>query len=350
MKPPVRILYVGNDIHTLLLLANAPDVDLVGVNYNPAFLSAPSYTPSDHIFKLIYALRTKERWRGLELALLRFHRLMGAYSGALRRKYSSYLSLICQRKIPLVDLDQISSTVQFLKNQRVDLMVVNYWFVLPAELILTPAYGALNVHPSRLPQYRGALPTLWSLKNNDTSSAVSYIILKPEVDTGDIIQQYEFPIDADDDALSVECKIESVLTKSLIQTITAYVSGGLAPTPQVKIGASKTARYYEYMAIRWDTESAREIVNKIKYFHQWPLDACHARYEDRLIAFNHAHLSHAPPSVLGTDPGDFLIHGCMLHIRTSNGAIQVSLPTGLCLRDAALLFIKRQGKFQNGTS
>ena len=67
------------------------------------------------------------------------------------------------------------------------LVVVAYGNILPDEILAEPKYGAINVHGSLLPQYRGAAPIQWAVLNGDTRTGVTTMYLDREMDTGDVI-------------------------------------------------------------------------------------------------------------------------------------------------------------------
>lgn len=72
--------------------------------------------------------------------------------------------------------------------------VVSYGKILPAALLDTATAGALNVHPSLLPEYRGAAPIQWALRDGRTQTGVTIIWMSPEMDAGDIALQRDVAI------------------------------------------------------------------------------------------------------------------------------------------------------------
>ena len=75
-----------------------------------------------------------------------------------------------------------------LQSLRPDiLVVVAYGRILPDDLLAVAPYGAVNVHGSLLPKYRGAAPIQWAVLNGDAVTGVSTMYLDREMDTGDVI-------------------------------------------------------------------------------------------------------------------------------------------------------------------
>lgn len=76
--------------------------------------------------------------------------------------------------------------------------LASYGRILPQALLDMPKLGALNVHPSLLPKYRGATPIQSALRNGDTETGVTIMLMDAGMDTGDIVLQERVPIEPDD--------------------------------------------------------------------------------------------------------------------------------------------------------
>ena len=80
------------------------------------------------------------------------------------------------------------------------IIVVAYGLILPQALLDIPQYGCLNLHPSLLPKHRGPSPVVSSIKEGDTSTGISLMLLDPGMDTGPVIGQEALPINTTDTA------------------------------------------------------------------------------------------------------------------------------------------------------
>jgi methionyl-tRNA formyltransferase len=77
-----------------------------------------------------------------------------------------------------------------IAGEDFDLFVLaSYGRILPSALLRIPRLGALNVHPSLLPKYRGATPIQNALLNGDTETGASIMLMDAGMDTGDIVLQ-----------------------------------------------------------------------------------------------------------------------------------------------------------------
>ena len=75
-----------------------------------------------------------------------------------------------------------------IAGEGFDLFVLaSYGRILPADLLALPKLGALNVHPSLLPKYRGATPIQTALRNGDAETGVSIMLMDAGLDTGDVV-------------------------------------------------------------------------------------------------------------------------------------------------------------------
>lgn len=94
---------------------------------------------------------------------------------------------------------KLKAFAQELEGQDFDLFALaSYGRILPASLLALPKGGALNVHPSLLPKYRGATPIQSVLRDGETTTGVSIMLMDAGMDTGDIVLQESVAIGAGD--------------------------------------------------------------------------------------------------------------------------------------------------------
>ncbi len=79
-------------------------------------------------------------------------------------------------------------------------IVTAYGRILPQALLKIPRYGALNIHPSRLPLYRGPAPVNWALLNGEVQTGVAIMEINEEMDAGDILRLVDVEIDPHESA------------------------------------------------------------------------------------------------------------------------------------------------------
>jgi methionyl-tRNA formyltransferase len=277
-----NIVFIGLDNKTLILLTKSKSLKVVGVNYFDYF-DYFSFNPFDQIFKIAYKLHFKKKCRFVSLFLLRIWNILYIFSSFLYRSNKEYLNVILNYNIEILDTEDEKYLRSFFIENKIDLLVINSWGIIPNEIINLSKYKTINIHPSMLPQYRGALPTLWSLKNKDKISALTYIVLNEFIDDGLIINQHLFEIEKDDDWYSLEKKIASILEETLIVDILNYLNNNYLPIKTNK-EISLTGYYNNYRKIDLLNENSEEIYNKVGlYPYLEPFFYCFLNVLDRRI-------------------------------------------------------------------
>ena len=99
------------------------------------------------------------------------------------------------------------------------LVVVAYGLILPQSILDTPALGCVNVHASLLPRWRGAAPIERALLAGDESTGVTIMQMDAGLDTGPMLEKAVVEIDERETRISLEAKLATVGTKSLLTVI-----------------------------------------------------------------------------------------------------------------------------------
>jgi len=113
-----------------------------------------------------------------------------------------------------------------------DLIAVVAFRILPKSLYSIPKHGAINIHGSLLPKYRGAAPIQWALINGETTTGLSSFFLKKSVDTGDVILQKEIAINDSDTYDSLAERMSREAGPFLLETLALIERGEVKPIPQ----------------------------------------------------------------------------------------------------------------------
>ena len=163
------------------------------------------------------------------------------------------------------------SFVHQLRELRPDLIVVAaYGQILPQAVLDVPRFGALNVHTSLLPKYRGAAPIQWAILNDESETGVTIMKMDAGLDTGPILTQAATAITASDNAQTLHDRLASLGADLLMKTIPRYVTGAIIPRPQPKEHATyarKIAR--EDGRLDW-TQPVRAVWNRVRGLTPWP--------------------------------------------------------------------------------
>ncbi len=140
------------------------------------------------------------------------------------------------RGLPLLVQPRRAGLAPFLdaiRAIRPDVLLVwSYSMLLPDELIALAPRGAVNVHGGLLPEYRGGHVMNWAIVNGERETGVTLAYLDAGIDTGPVIAQRRFPIEAGDDAASVRDKLQATGQALLSEWWPAIESGTAPRTPQ----------------------------------------------------------------------------------------------------------------------
>ncbi|WP_295585238.1 methionyl-tRNA formyltransferase [uncultured Oscillibacter sp.] len=150
------------------------------------------------------------------------------------------------------------------------IVVAAYGKILPEEMLAFPPYGAINVHSSLLPKYRGAAPINWAILDGETETGVSIMYMAKELDAGDVILQVSTPIGEDEDALSLTGRLAELGAGALSEAVRALADGTASRTPQderLQSYASMLSR--EMSPIDW-SRPARAISCQVRGLIPWP--------------------------------------------------------------------------------
>jgi methionyl-tRNA formyltransferase len=127
--------------------------------------------------------------------------------------------------LPGVDLSDPTQTAR-LADLGADLLVVgSFRKILPAAVIALPGLGAINVHPSLLPRYRGATPTVWAILNGETETGVTVHFIEDErLDAGPVIVQRRIALTSEDTDGSLRRRLAELARALVPEAVAAVVA------------------------------------------------------------------------------------------------------------------------------
>ncbi len=161
---------------------------------------------------------------------------------------------------------------QTIKNLNPDIIVVvAYGRILPQAILDLPKFGAINLHVSLLPKYRGAAPIQWAVINGDKKTGVSIMQLDAGLDTGDVIDC--LPVEIGENITSGELmqEVSKVGAVFLCETILKIENGNATKTKQDNQKASHAPPLEKNMALFTFDEYATKLHNLIRGMNPWPM-------------------------------------------------------------------------------
>ncbi|OJG39398.1 methionyl-tRNA formyltransferase [Enterococcus dispar] len=142
---------------------------------------------------------------------------------------------------------------------------------LPEKLLQIPRLGAINVHASLLPKYRGGAPVHYAIMNGEDKTGVTIMEMIKKMDAGAIYSQAEIPITKTDDVGTMFEKLSALGKDLLLNTLPELIQGTLEKTPQNEAQVTFSPNITrEQEAIDWQ-KTADEIDNQVRGMRPWPI-------------------------------------------------------------------------------
>lgn len=139
----------------------------------------------------------------------------------------------------------------------------------PKALALFPK-GALNIHPSLLPRWRGPSPVPAALLAGDTVTGVTIQYMAQDMDAGDIVLQEVLPIEHDDTAETLLSRCAERAPALILRALKAAETDAISAVPQNHAGASYcTLLQKDSGLLNW-SDSACTLDRKIRAYTPWP--------------------------------------------------------------------------------
>ena len=155
--------------------------------------------------------------------------------------------------------------VDIIKDINPDILcVVAYGKIIPKEILEISKYGAINVHPSLLPKYRGSAPIQWAILNGDEKTGVTTMYLNEEMDAGDIILQTEVKIEKNETSGELWDRLSEIGADLLVKSL-EQIENGTAPRKKQEENFTIAPMINKEMAkIDWENKTAKEIKNLVR--------------------------------------------------------------------------------------
>jgi methionyl-tRNA formyltransferase len=199
-------------------------------------------------------------------------------------------------------------------------LVAAYGEILPRAVLETPPRGALNVHASLLPAYRGAAPVTRAILDGRRVTGVTIMRMEAGLDTGPICLQSEEPIRPDDTAGSLAERLAGRGAGLAVEALDLLEAGRLIETPQDDRLATSAPKVEPAEArLEWSRTTSL-LERAVRAFDPWP-GAWTTWREERLKVFrleSRPHDAHGPP-------GEILATAPALVVRTGDGAVGLVL-------------------------
>lgn len=189
----------------------------------------------------------------------------------------------------VLETENINLDADKIKKENPDLIILSdFGQILKDEVLNMAKLGAINLHPSLLPKYRGATPIQTAILNGDKVTGVSLIQMVPGIDQGPLLGQIETEIFDDENSLDLEKRLAVLAVKVLFIALPKLFDGGLKPLIQNEKEVTKTRKFKkEDGLIDW-SKDVKQIDCQIRALFPWP--GSYTFIGDKRLIIHAAHL------------------------------------------------------------
>jgi methionyl-tRNA formyltransferase len=181
--------------------------------------------------------------------------------------------LALERALPLYQPAALkaSDAPSVIRRARPEVLVVAaYGLLLPQSLLDSAPHGALNIHASLLPRWRGAAPIQRAILAGDRETGISIMRMDAGLDTGPVLSQAAIAIGADDDAGSLHDRLASLGAQQIVAALAAIESGDSRAVPQPAVGVTYAPKIEKREAwLDW-SRPALELERAVRAFRPHP--------------------------------------------------------------------------------
>jgi methionyl-tRNA formyltransferase len=189
-------------------------------------------------------------------------------------------------------------------------VVVAFGHLLPGSFLSIPRLGAINIHASLLPKYRGAAPIQWAIINGEKETGITTIWMDEGMDTGDILLSHAVPIMREDTSGSLHRRLADAGAEVLIKTLDRLSSGRLVGKPQDNARATYAPLLKKQDGCMDWTKDAKSLEAFVRGMNPWPGAFTYLsgkRLKVFLVRALEGSTREEPGTAIEGFPGDFLV-------------------------------------------
>ena len=197
-------------------------------------------------------------------------------------------------------------------------IVAAFGLIFRQRTLDIPRFGALNIHPSPLPRYRGASPIMAAVLEGDSETGVCLMAMDTGIDTGAVISFEPVVVASNDTTESLGARLGTVAATQLVRDAPRWVNGALRATPQVGEASLTRTLTKADGQLDW-TRPAVELERHVRAMWPWP--RAWTTVDDTGLQVIAARL--ASDDVTGRQPGETIQERKRLIIATGDGALEL---------------------------
>jgi len=219
-------------------------------------------------------------------------------------------------------------SLERLQEFAADLFVVAaYGQILSSKLLAIPRLGAINVHASLLPKYRGAAPVNYAILCGETETGITIFQIEPKLDAGPMLARVATPIGGKETAGELEQRLARLAIEPTVEVVNGLESSSIEPLTQDDTQVTLAPRMAKSMGLIDWTKSSAQTECHIRAMQPWPKPFTFLHQPDNkplrtlildadVVAVPAEEESAKPGTVVGVCEEELLV-------RTGDGAIAV---------------------------
>ncbi len=209
----------------------------------------------------------------------------------------------------------------WLREKNADVsLVMAYGRILPLDVLTAARRGAMNLHASLLPQYRGAAPINWVIVNGETKTGISLMQMDEGLDTGPVYSRHELELTETETAGSLAERIATLGAHVVRTDLAAAVEGRLSPVPQDPALASHAPLIERHhLQVDW-SRTAVELARLVRGMA--PRPGAFTLVNGKVLRLHEARPT-AGPMPVGAVPGTVSILGKRALVATGQGPLEL---------------------------
>ncbi len=174
-----------------------------------------------------------------------------------------------EHTIPIAEPERLKNWEPTSKQPTLAI-VCQYGKIIPQRILDWPKTGAINVHTSLLPKYRGASPIQTAILHGETETGITIMLMDEQMDHGGILAQKKVAIETHDTSLTLAHRLAPIAATLLLETIPGYLAKKITPQTQDESQVTLCSLITkEDGKITWQ-DSASNIYNAFRAYTPWP--------------------------------------------------------------------------------
>ncbi len=170
-----------------------------------------------------------------------------------------------------------------------DLIVVAaYGKILSRRVLGLPLRGAVNVHASLLPRWRGASPINAAILHGDEATGVSIMEMVREMDAGPVIAQRAIPVGGDATTATLEPRLAELGAETLVEVLPGWLAGERTAVPQDESAVTMCSLLRKEDGHLRREMSAEQAERAVRAYDPWP--GAFVDYQGQRLALWRAHV------------------------------------------------------------